>query len=290
MQKRCKAPFLALALGVCAACLTRFAAAENLQGYAKGHVQRAIGLTENGPAPLLQSFYFRYTSSDHHIQALEVLPNVPQVNQASFGYTDRNDDDEYFYNVTFAPYFGEIFHRTHGREVCKGSCTYALQAPADRANYIFVIRGFYIYYQGTDHHVDQLKIQERNGSITVAFNDKNDDDNYIWELRYAYIPKSRISEIGARSGLARGGQRVSIPSGTAVIRGFNFDFRHEDHHIQDLGVMLRNGTIEVYYGDKNQDDAFDWNVEYAVLRPFPLLRRGPFRPMPREILDRPRLP
>lgn len=57
-----------------------------------------------------------------------------------------------------------------------------------------------------------------------------------------------------------------IPGGTAVIRGFNFDFKSADHHIKDFGVMLNgSGGLEVYYGDKNRDDSFDWQVQYAIL-------------------------
>jgi hypothetical protein len=243
------------------------AVSENLQGLAKGFITPQIGVSQNG-APLLQSFYFRFTSEDHQFGAIEVVPNVPAINKASLGFTDKNRDDQYFYNITFAPYFGEIFRRSEGREFCKGSCTYPIQAPANPANYVFVIRGFYIYYYGGDHHIDQIKIQERNGLVTVALNDKNDDDRFLVDLYYAYIPRSRFSEISARSGTAKGAQRAGIRRGTAVIRGFNFDFKSDDHHIKELGVVMNgNGQLEAYYGDKNQDDSFDWGVEYAILNP-----------------------
>ena len=256
-----------------AACMSRLATAENLQGNAKGFITPDLGLTQNG-APLLQSFYFRFTKDDHHFGAIEVVPNVPAANKASLGYSDKNRDDPYFYNITFAPYFGEIFRRTEGREFCKGSCTYPIQGPANRADYVFVLRGFYIYYYGGDHHIDQIRVQESNGLVTVALNDKNDDDRFLVDLHYAYIPKSRFSAVEEVSGTAKGGQRMTIPGGTAVIRGFNFDFKKDDHHIKDIGVVMNGGgRLEVYYGDKNQDDPFDWQVQYAVLGPS--LRRPP---------------
>jgi hypothetical protein len=250
------------------ACTGQHVCAENLQGHAKGFTTRNISLTQNG-APLLQSFYFRFTNDDHHFAAIEVVPGIPAINQASIGYSDKNSDDRYFYNITFAPYFGTIFRRSDGREHCIGSCTYPLQAPPDRANHVFVLRGFYIHYVGGDRHIDQIKIEENNGQVTVALNDKNDDDRFRVDLHYAYIPRSQfLVPDGEAAGTSRGGHRMAIPGGSAVIRGFNFDFRSQDHHIKDIGVMLNGaGRMEVFYGDKNQDDSFDWKVQYAILRP-----------------------
>ena len=266
-------------LAICAACFGEPAMAENLQGHANGFITRDLGLTQNG-APLLQSFYYRYTSEDHHIAAIEVVPGVPAINKASFAFSDKNRDDRYFYNVTFAPYFGEIFRRTEGREHClHGRCTFPLQAPPNRADYVFVLRGFYIHYVGDDHHIDQVMIEEKDGLATVAFNDQNDDDRFRVDLHYGYIPKARVSSMGERSGRANGGQRKTIEGGTAVIRGFNFDFRSKDHHIKDFGVMLNgSGGLEVFYGDKNQDDAFDWKVQYAILSTRPTVL-DPHRPV-----------
>jgi len=256
---------LPLLAAIALAGLPATALSENLQGHGKGFITRPMSASQNGAA-LLQSFYFRFTSDDHHFGAIEVVPNVPAINRASLAFSDKNRDDQYFYNITFAPYFGEIFRRTEGREFCKGSCSFPIQGPANRANFVFVIRGFYIYYHGGDHHIDQIKIQERDGLVTVALNDQNDDDRFLVDLHYAYIPRSRFSEISQRSGTANGAQRVNIRRGTPVIRGFNFDFRSSDHHIKELGVVMNgDGRLEAFYSDKNQDDSFNWTVEYGIL-------------------------
>lgn len=257
-----------------AVCINGQVMAENLQGHAKGHITRDLALTGTG-APLLQSFYFRFTKDDHHLTAIEVVPNAPAVNKASLGYYDKNQDDEFFFNVTFAPYFGEIFRQSHEREFCnpnvsppgpKGSCTFPIQGPPNRADHVFVLRGFNISYRVDDHHIDQIRIQENNGQVTVALNDKNDDDMFYVDLHYAYIPRSRFSVVQEASGTSKGGHKMDIAGGTPVIRGFNFDFKSEDHHIKDIGVVLNgNGRLEVYYGDKNQDDLFDWQIQYAIL-------------------------
>lgn len=237
---------------------------QNLQGETKGPITVPIPL--NG-APLLQAFYTRFTGTDHHFGALEAAANTPGAGQATIFYADKDHDDRYFYNVTFARYFGTIFRRTAPRDFCRGSCTARLATPPDLANHVFVLTGFYVYYRGNDHHIDRLSIVENNGSVTVDVNDKNDDDPFVVEIRYAYIPRSMFRVISARNGTARGGQRVDIEVGTPVIRGFTFDFRSQDHHIQEIGVMpSTNGKLEVYYSDKNKDDQFDWSVRYAILR------------------------
>lgn len=251
------------------AAATLTASAENLQGYAKGFIKRPLALTSNG-APLLQSFYFRFTHDDHHFGAIEIVPGSPAANQASIGYVDKNHDDEYFHNITFAPYFGDIYRRSEGREHCIKECTYPLQAPADRQNHVFVLRGFYIYYLGGDHHIDQLRIEENNGLVTVALNDDNDDDRFRVDLHYAYIPRSRfLIPDGEWSGTSKGSHGMAIPGGTAVIRGFNLDFKGNiDRHIRDVGVVLNGaGRMEVYFGDKKPTEPFDWKVRYAILRP-----------------------
>ena len=72
-------------------------------------------------------------------------------------------------------------------------------SPPNRADYVFVLRGFYIHYVGDDHHIDQVMIEEKDGLATVAFNDQNDDDRFRVDLHYGYIPKARVSSMGERS-------------------------------------------------------------------------------------------
>ena len=255
------------AFALAAIAFTTPSTAENLQGFAKGFKTRQIGLSQNG-APLLQSFYFKFKSDDKHFGGMEIQPNSPVPNQMKFGYSDKNGDDEYFYNITLAPYFGEIFRRTHEPEFCHGaSCTFPIEHPADLAGQVFVLRGFYIQFRGGDRHIDQIKISESNGMVTVALNDQNDDDNFAVDLHYAYIPRSKLSVVSSASGSAAGGARVTIPAGVAVIRGFNVDFVSADRHIRDVGVVMNGaGRLEVYFGDKTPNDRFRWSVQYGILR------------------------
>ena len=245
------------------------AAATDVQGFAKGFITRPLGTAQGGAVSLLQSFYVRFEGTDHHFGRIEVVPNAPSISQIQIGFADRNADDRYFYNHQLAPYTGTIFRRSSDIEFCGGhrpSCTYPIQAPPDRANWVFVLRGFDIAYRGGDHHLDQIAVFERNGRLTVALNDQNDDDLTQFQVHYAYIPRSRFAVVSTRSGVDKEGKRVPIEAGTPVIRGFNLDFRSSDRHIRELGVRMGNARLEVYYNDNSKDDPFAWNVEYGILR------------------------
>jgi hypothetical protein len=238
------------------------ALAQDTQGEARGMVVRThshVGVQ------LLRSFYFRFSSSDRHIRDIRLSPDTPSVNRMTIQYQDNSQDDVYNYRIVHhdTSYAGIRTYR-YGREICKGSCIRSIPRPS--GDYIFVLRGFYLYYHGTDHEIDQVGIRENNGNLTVAFNDKNDDDTFIWEVDYAYVPRALVQSMGTRGGTARGAQRQFIPTGIAVIRGFDFNFRSGDHHIKEVGALLwGDGRLDVFYSDRNGDDEFDWSVRWAVV-------------------------
>ncbi|MDQ3564019.1 MAG: hypothetical protein M3436_07735 [Pseudomonadota bacterium] len=239
------------------------AAAQSAEGFGEGYTQDNFHVDG---APLMKSFYFRFSDSDHHIRAIEVQPHKPSLGTIAINFQDKNGDDEYYYHIQSQPYYGQIWQRSTERVASKGADVMQLQAPPDLANWVFVIRGFYIYYHGTDHHIDQISVLEEDGRVTVAYNDKNDDDTFWWELDYAYVPRSRFTAIGTRSGTAKGAARASIPVGSAVLRGFDLNFSSNDHHIKEVGLwMPDDGNLDIYYSDKNQDDKFAWRVKYGIL-------------------------
>jgi hypothetical protein len=267
-MKRKRLIISALAALLCGSVLQTTSTAQNLQGNVSGggFVRRTIPLSGE---PILQSYYFRFTNGDHHFKAVAVEPRLPTITQATIGFSDRNSDDPYFYNVTFARYFGSIVRGSTTEFARGGHITFPVNAPADRANFVFVIRGFYIQYRGDDHHIEELGIRENNGRVTVALNDDNNDDPFQIDLQYAYLPRAAFSEVNGKSGVnAKAAQRTSISRGVGLIRGFHFNFTNGDHHIKELGVMLNGaGRLEVYYGDDNGDDPFNWDVAYGILKP-----------------------
>jgi hypothetical protein len=44
------------------------------------------------------------------------------------------------------------------------------------ADAVFVISSFGLGYDDDDHHIDEIGIEEKDGQVTVALNDENDDD------------------------------------------------------------------------------------------------------------------
>jgi hypothetical protein len=270
-----------LGLGLLVSSLAAPAAfAQDIQGSHRfGHIAQ--------PAPhtgvqLLRSFWFRYHDGDHHVAAIGVTPDSPAPGQAGLIFQDKDPDegwfgdgddgkDEYQFHIQYqdVPAAG-IFTGSFGREVCRKSCTYPIARPA--GDNVFVVRGFYIYFQGTDHHLKRFGMWEENGNLTVVFHDQDttgNDDNFIVEVQYAYVPRALFASMGQVAGVnARGGVTQAIPAGISVIRGFDFVFRSSDHHIEELGVFQPgNGRTDAYFNDHNDDDAFDWAVDWAVLRP-----------------------
>lgn len=86
--------------------------------------------------------------------------------------------------------------------------------------------GFQLSYSGgRDHHINQVGFLESNGVLQVTFADKNFDDNILWRVQYAYVPRTLFSMLGESSGIReRGAASRKIASGPTVIRGFIFDF------------------------------------------------------------------
>lgn len=241
-------------------------AAVSRSGFGKGVLNNSV-YTYNG-TPLLSDFYFRFTRSDHHVTNIGVLPE-PASPRIDIMYTDKNHDDEYFYRVGHEERSSTAPSIFRNRRVffCKGSCVNHPIPHPTSGNYTFVLVGFRFSYRVDDHHIDEVGIREHNGLIDVFFNDKNDDDPFIAWVDYAYVPSTEIASQGVVSGADdRGGASRTIPQGTPVIRGFHFNFRSGDHHIKDIGVMTYSNRIDVFYGDRNQDDRFSWNVRYATLR------------------------
>jgi hypothetical protein len=196
------------------------------------------------------------------------LPRFPTTGQIEVGMHEDDSDADFYFKVGhhLVPdhrfvHFDRSLDLAHGRQV-----TFDVERPP--GDMVFVLAGFQLAFHTGDHHLDEAGIFESNGSVTVRFNDKNDDDTFKFSLRYFYAPRDAFSALGtARGDHARGAARAAIPNGQAVLRGFNMNFRSQDHHIRDLGALLTgDGRAEVFFEDKNGDDEFDWSLGWAVLK------------------------
>jgi len=233
--------------------------------------------------PLLDSFYFMYTQCqnfscfgqvDHNITQILIAPNFPEPNQIELGFHDVNLDDDYYFNVAhhiLTDPDPRIERFDTGLDLGVGSVTRGISTPSPVSDFVFVLLGFQLAFRGVDHFINEIGIIENDGEVTVHYADKNFDDTFLFRLRYAYVPIDLFSRLGELHGTrARSFDRRFIESGMSVIRGFHFDFKPyftngEDHRIKQIGVLTRDGEVEVAYADKNDDDGFDWVVRYGIL-------------------------
>jgi len=273
-------------------------ATASLEGFAKGLVNREYPFTDRG-IPALSSFYFGYGVGgppvDNHLQYIMALPGgvstdlTPNADlapstippgRAELLFRDddpTSDKDEYFYRLSHAVFDSGNARRFQLRDV-GGTGTINQPLPAGifgrrpvitATPSILALAGFKIFFTGNrDHHIDQLGVMlEDDNSITIAMNDRNDDDVFAYLVDIVRISGGGMNIIpGEASGNGRGGARIEvprIPQTSFVLRGFHFDFASSDHHLREVGVLRQGDRREVFFGDKNGDDAFTWKVRWA---------------------------
>jgi hypothetical protein len=123
------------------------------------------------------------------------------------------------------------------------------------------LRSFELTYDRKDHHIDVVEISERNGQLTVALNDKNDDDPFSFNVAFSYLAPGSVKQRRVLSGSAVGSdsRQLTDRPGPAAICGFRLDFKKPDSHLKSFGVETLP-DLSVHYADKNSDDRFDWSV------------------------------
>ena len=252
----------ALALGA-SVFVSQGASAESAAGFSSGGYVYPI---YNSPGvALLDSFYFRYNDTDHHLSSLSVKPESNGTIMLAFA--DHNNDDDYYYTVEHKRNTSAGIITGSFVDFCTGSCLYPLAAPGP--GYVFALRGFRFYYRNGDHHMNQVGILREATGVRTFFNDHNTDDPYTVYVDYAWLPSSLVEYTGVISGTDDGGgvQRAVTNANRAIITGFKMDYVYGgDHELQEIGVLTRNSDIQVYYGDSNGDDDFTYQVNYAVMR------------------------
>lgn len=224
-------------------------------------------------APLLVRFNYTFSNGDHHIRQIGTMP-LPQQSAEEVSFADENGDDLYTYDVAHEGVdpAGVVQGSFHGR--CAGSCTVPLSTrpPGD---FVFVLSGFRVSFDNSDHHLDQLAVTELNGFLTTVFKDENGDDAFTYDVNYAWVPRSRLALTEEVAGTVRGKGSVTInrSTGEKVIRGFSVDNTRtsgdgQDNHIRDLGVIVNSSLILVRYSDEDPVNSADWSyrVQYAALR------------------------
>lgn len=256
------------------------ASAESVAGFSSGGY---IYPTYNSPGvALLDSFYFRYNDTDHHLASLSVKPESNGTIMLAFA--DYNNDDDYYYTVEHKRRTTSGIITGSFVDFGTGTSLYPLNSPG--AGYVFALRGFRFYYRNGDHHMNQVGIVREATGVRTWFNDYNSDDPYTVYVDYAWLPSSMVETTGVISGTDDGGgvQRPLTNASRAIISGFKMDYVYGgDHEMREIGVLTRSSDVQVYYGDDNGDDDFTYQVNYAVLRD--TLVVGPIAPVTGVMTD-----
>jgi len=159
-------------------------------------------------------------------------------------------------------------------DICRGGrCSMRIRDPG-LTTHQFVLVGFAFWFceeDSFDHHLHEIGVLEQDGLLTVMYNDKNDDDRFRWTVRYAYIPNSRITAMGAktnysvRSAVGLDSAHRIDSSGPNVIRGFRVAYSRDDHHIQHISAQTSRDWVAMFLNDKDGTDLIDWELRWASL-------------------------
>jgi len=263
-------PFKIFAITVLVLFVNQYVMSQQIQieGFATNTTEENYN---NSGVPLLQDFYFRFNSGDRHIQSIAVVPNDPS-DKISLEYFDESHNDEFYYKITHRNLTMLSGVITDSKVFfLNGKESQVLNKPGE--NYELVLMGFKIYYHGDDHHIDEFGVfeEEIGGQqlLTIAFNDKNNDDLAVGIVYYAWLPSSYILDKGVTSqSNVKGASSQVIPQGIRLIKGFKLNFNNDDHHINEVGVLTTtslDGNLNVFYSDRNRDDNFSYTVNWAIL-------------------------
>ena len=133
--------------------------------------------------PVLTGFgFFTRAHGDHNIDQISVNFWRNYYDQLELGllYLDKDGvgDIEYEYVVTYA-LVPEDQVRTSG--TLTGSDGGGLDSATFAANQP-VLQGFELNYKKDDHELDQIGVRLAPGRADIAYNDKNNDDDFTWKI------------------------------------------------------------------------------------------------------------
>lgn len=269
------------------------------------------GSPRSGGSPLLGGFSVTFDKSrDRQIQYLGVNPQITNrisLNDDPFQYAihttfaAHNSHTPFGYSLDFVDYAPGISFQNNlkfpidtntGRikpaeaDCGGGVCLYDLRADMpddfDFDAYEFVLQGFeFSFTSGGDHQIKNIEILEDEGILSVGFHDKNLDDNFHFNVSYAWLPTTSIVEMGSNSsasskdGLPKNSVHEKLntkskSTGSAVVRGFRLTFPargdQEVHGITvDPNSVDGEQYIDVALNDRKGNDPFSWAVKWAIL-------------------------
>ena len=132
--------------------------------------------------PVLTGFSLRFTNGDHHLNTLRAELFYDQFSQLELGvtYADKNSDDPYCYRVTYALVPLDRVHSVATENGSSGGTSVSRAINATRP----VLQGFKLDFSNEDHHIHEVGVEVTQSTLSVRYNDQNDDDDFTWWVRY----------------------------------------------------------------------------------------------------------
>ena len=134
------------------------------------------------PVFVLVGFHMFFTGGrDHHLDTVSVYENNGKL---TVEFNDKNDDDVFGYLVDYA-----WVNQRPGQNILLGEESGSTTGGA-RVNLPpgpKVIRGFRFDFKSKDHHSREIGVLTNNTRLEVFYSDKNADDTFQWNVRWASI-------------------------------------------------------------------------------------------------------
>jgi hypothetical protein len=217
----------------------------------------------------LNSFFLRFTRSDHEINSLGFMPTSDRIHIA---LADQNGDDKYNFDAVFlsSPSVGK---RRKATGDCDGShhpCYLPIDLPDAEKGNVFVLQGFKFKRKNTnDANVRRIMVRGNLPAkrVEVLFID-NGKTPYRAEVQFFTSVPSHYSKVGSITGSTTSEPMLKLKTNKSsertVMSGFDVQFDNGDHHLTELSITPSGLEIEVVLRDWNGDDPFHATIDYAV--------------------------
>jgi hypothetical protein len=162
----------------------------------------------------LVGFSLSYTVGDHHIDKIGIYEKAGELTVVM---NDKNNDDPFYYTINYAYLPGDLVQltdRVSGRARGQDFEETSLGIP--------VLSGFLFDYSSKDHQLRRMAVEARNGSVQVAYHDKNSDDKFSWSVDVAILKDTAtptklgtttITPLGPNTITIRGARRRGFTRG-----------------------------------------------------------------------------
>jgi hypothetical protein len=216
----------------------------------------------------LQALDFRFTSGDHKIQSIGLMP---EKNAARVAFQDGDANDVFNLKARFfnSPWpSGKIVRRSN----CRKSCEIAIKNNYHSGTPHFALAGFSLKRKGGESNIRQIKIRTSadQSKLEIAF---RDNGGFLFDVEVAYttMPRSSFAAYGTKQ-LRRTKKEAALTfnlpnNGRPILRGFDLEFENGDHHLKEFVVQGDNGRFSVRFNDQNYDDPYSATIDWGVMKP-----------------------